>query len=207
MTHYHQQIYDILPSAVIWHTTISSYMAYYHQQLYDILPSAVIWHTTISSYMTYYHQQLYGILPSAVIWHTTISCNTCMTYYHQQLYDILPSTVIWHTTISSYMAYWHQKLYLTITRRRRSEYWWIFPEKKLSGIFTNIQEPEANNCFSIITQVIIEIPKQRNVLKFYHNLPLLIRVHTTLLASMCHAMPFRTRALKKKKHCLRRSYR
>ena len=26
-----------------------------------------------------------------------------------------------------------------------------------------IQEPEANNCFSIITQVIIEIPKQRNV--------------------------------------------
>ena len=33
----------------------------------------------------------------------------------------------------------------------------------MSGIFTNIQEPEANNCFSIITQVIIEIPKQRNV--------------------------------------------
>ena len=27
----------------------------------------------------------------------------------------------------------------------------------------NIHEPEANNCFSIITQVIIEIPKQRNV--------------------------------------------
>ena len=27
----------------------------------------------------------------------------------------------------------------------------------------NIPEPEANNCFSIITQVIIEIPKQRNV--------------------------------------------
>ena len=26
----------------------------------------------------------------------------------------------------------------------------------------NIHEPEANNCFSIITQVIIEIPKQRN---------------------------------------------
>jgi len=36
------------------------------------------------------------------------------------------------------------------------------------GIFTNIDEPEANNCFSIITQVIIEIPKQRSV-KFYHN--------------------------------------
>ena len=34
----------------------------------------------------------------------------------------------------------------------------------------NIHEPEANNCFSIITQVIIEIPiKQRNV-EFYHNL-------------------------------------
>ena len=30
------------------------------------------------------------------------------------------------------------------------------------GIFTNVLEPEANNCFSIITQVIIEIPKQRN---------------------------------------------
>ena len=36
----------------------------------------------------------------------------------------------------------------------------IFPETKSRGIFTNIHEPEANNCFSIITQVIIEIPKQ-----------------------------------------------
>ena len=63
-------------------------------------------------------------------------------------------------------------------------------------MFTNIHEPEANNCFSIITQVIIEIPKQRNV-KFYHNLPLFIRVHITLLTSMCHAMPFSARALKK----------
>ena len=36
--------------------------------------------------------------------------------------------------------------------------------------------------------MIIEIPKQRNV-KFYHDLPLFIRVHTTLLASMCPAMP------------------
>ena len=37
-------------------------------------------------------------------------------------------------------------------------------------MFINIHEPEANNCFSIITQAIIEIPiKQRNV-KFYHNL-------------------------------------
>ena len=30
-------------------------------------------------------------------------------------------------------------------------------------VCTSIHEPEANNCFSIITQVIIEIPKQRNV--------------------------------------------
>ena len=42
----------------------------------------------------------------------------------------------------------------------------------------------------------IHVPKQRNV-KFYHNLPLLIRVHTTLLMSMCPAMPFSARALKK----------
>ena len=34
---------------------------------------------------------------------------------------------------------------------------------KAKWIFTNIHEPEANNCFSIITQVIIEIPKQKNV--------------------------------------------
>ena len=47
---------------------------------------------------------------------------------------------------------------------------------KAKWIFTNIHEPEGNNCFSIITQVIIEIPiKQRNV-KFYHNLPLLIKL-------------------------------
>ena len=55
---------------------------------------------------------------------------------------------------------WNSK-YLTIIRRRWSEYWWIFPETSSRGIFTNIHEPEANNCFSIITQVIIEIPKQR----------------------------------------------
>ena len=76
---------------------------------------------------------------------------------------------------------WKYITYLTIIRRRRSEYWWIFPETKSRGIFTNIHEPEANNCFSIITQVIIEIAKQRNV-KFYHNLPFLTGVHTTLLA-------------------------
>ena len=37
---------------------------------------------------------------------------------------------------------------------------------KVKWIFTSIQETEANNCFSIITQVIIEIHKQRSV-KFY----------------------------------------
>ena len=33
----------------------------------------------------------------------------------------------------------------------------------IRGTWPRIHEPEANNCFSIITQVIIEIPKQRNV--------------------------------------------
>jgi len=33
---------------------------------------------------------------------------------------------------------------------------------KSRGILTNIHKPEVNNCFGIITQVIIEIPKQRN---------------------------------------------
>ena len=80
--------------------------------------------------------------------------------------------------------------YLTIIRRRRSEYWRIFPETKSRGIFTNIYEPEANNCFSKITQVIIEIPIKQRKVKFYHNFSLLIRFITTLLASTCHAMPF-----------------
>ena len=35
------------------------------------------------------------------------------------------------------------------------------PRDEVEGNITNIHEPEANNCFSIITQVIIEIPKQR----------------------------------------------
>ena len=72
------------------------------------------------------------------------------------------------------------------------------PETKSRGIFANIHEPEANNCFNIITQVIIELPMKQRTVKFYHNLPLLIRVHTPLLASTCHAMPFWTCALKKK---------
>ena len=42
----------------------------------------------------------------------------------------------------------------------------IYPETKSRGIFTNIHETEANNCFSIITQVIIEIPRQRSVTIF-----------------------------------------
>ena len=50
--------------------------------------------------------------------------------------------------------------YLTIIRRRRSEYWLIFPETKSRGIITNIHESEANNCFSINTQVIIKIPRR-----------------------------------------------
>ena len=59
---------------------------------------------------------------------------------------------------------------------------------KSRAIFTNIHEPEANNCFSIITQVIIEIPKQRNV-KFYHNLPLLITssYHAARINVSCNA--------------------
>ena len=38
------------------------------------------------------------------------------------------------------------------------------PRDEVKGMFTNIHEPEANNCFSIINQVIIE-----------NNLPLLIK--------------------------------
>ena len=34
---------------------------------------------------------------------------------------------------------------------------------KAGWIFTNIHKTEANNCFGIITQVIIEIPKERSV--------------------------------------------
>ena len=43
---------------------------------------------------------------------------------------------------------------------------WIFfniPQDEVEG---NIHEPEANNCFSIIIQVIIEIPQQRDVTNF-----------------------------------------
>ena len=82
---------------------------------------------------------------------------------------------------------------------------YIFPETNSRGIFTNIYEPEANNCFGIITQVIIEIPKQRNV-TIWPQFAIVDKVHTTLLASMCHAMPFWTRALKKN-HFLWRSNR
>ena len=82
---------------------------------------------------------------------------------------------------------------------------YIFPETNSRGIFTNIHEPEANNCFSIITQVIIEIPKQRNV-TIWPQFAIVDKVHTTLLASMCHGMPFWIRALKKN-HFLWRSYR
>ena len=105
--------------------------------------------------------------------------------------------VIWDWRFSSGKGFWEGSYYLTIIRRRRSEYWWIFPETKSRGIFTNIHEPEANNCFSIITQVIIEIRIQRNV-TILQQFAIVISVHSTLFASMCHAMPFWTRALKKK---------
>ena len=46
--------------------------------------------------------------------------------------------------------------YLTIIRRRRSEYCGIIPETKSRGLFDNIlTEREENNCFSKIAQVII----------------------------------------------------
>ena len=52
------------------------------------------------------------------------------------------------------------------------ENWGIFLKQLFaSGSVNNprdeVTEPEANNCFGIITQVIIKIPKQRNV-KFLH---------------------------------------
>ena len=96
--------------------------------------------------------------------------------------------------------------YLTIIRRRRSEYWWIFPETKSRGIFTNIHEPEANNCFSIITQVIIEIPKQKNVT--------ILPQFAIVDKSSYHAArinvsrnPFLNSRSGKRKHFLWRSYR
>ena len=39
----------------------------------------------------------------------------------------------------------------------------IFSRQMATIVYLYIHEPEANNCFSIITQVIIEMPKQRNV--------------------------------------------
>ena len=64
-------------------------------------------------------------------------------------------------------------------------------------IFTNIHETEANNCFSILLRRLQKY-LNKGMLQFYHNLPLLIGVHTMLLASLCHTIPFWTRALKKK---------
>ena len=98
-------------------------------------------------------------------------------------------------------------LYLTIIRRRRSEYWWIFPETKSRGIFTNIHEPEANNCFSIITQVIIEIPIKQSNAKFYHNLPLLISESSYNAARInVSRNAFLNSRSEEKKHFLWRSY-
>ena len=65
----------------------------------------------------------------------------------------------------------------------------LFTHVKPVNVYVRTQVKITRQWKSTFTQVIIEIPKQRNV-TIYHNLPLLIRVHTTLLASMCHAMPF-----------------
>ena len=63
--------------------------------------------------------------------------------------------------------YWKVSQYLTLNDWSRGEQWILFPQ----NLNVSRDEVEANNCFSIITQVITEISKQRNV-KFYHNLPL-----------------------------------
>ena len=49
--------------------------------------------------------------------------------------------------------------YLTIIRRRRSDYRWRRSRGEYSPI---IIEPEANNCFSINTQVIISKKRKKN---------------------------------------------
>ena len=41
--------------------------------------------------------------------------------------------------------------------------WWIFPETKSREVFANVHNPQANNCFIIITQVIIEIPNMQEL--------------------------------------------
>ena len=49
--------------------------------------------------------------------------------------------------------YWAYKL--TIIRRRWCEYWWIKTEKKSRFLLPIFIEPEVNNCFSIITKLLI----------------------------------------------------
>ena len=81
-----------------------------------------------------------------------------------------PSVVLVLTLLRSVRTATTSGQYFPVRPSRSVSKRLIFPETKSRGISTNIRKTEANNCFSIITQVIIEIPiKQRNV-KFYHNL-------------------------------------
>ena len=59
---------------------------------------------------------------------------------------------------------------------------WIFNNysPKAKRLFTNIHEPKANNCFSIITQMIIEIFKQKVDQKMFKILFFLSRVSEQL---------------------------
>ena len=82
----------------------------------------------------------------------------------------------------------------------------------LEKITTQIIRPKdlfrLGVCFSVTDHVVfsrelfcfihLKITFLANLAIWLANLPLPIRVHTTLLASMCRAMPFSARALKKK---------
>ena len=90
--------------------------------------------------------------------------NLIKQLFHLCLLDMRLVTA--NSALRASLAIYH----LISNARSWNNCWWIFPETSSRGIFTNIHESEANNCFSIITQVIIEIPiKQRDV-KIYHRL-------------------------------------
>ena len=55
------------------------------------------------------------------------------------------------------------------------------PRNEVEG---NIHEPAANNCFGIITQVIIEIPIKQRIVKFYHNLQKFLKGKSDALSLM-----------------------
>ena len=107
----------------------------------------------------------------ASLWNSTSSRSINTQKKELGQYQVILTQQTWsiiHTYYIYYIILYYIMLYcillyltcLTIIRQRRSEYWWIFPETNSRGIFSNIHEPERNNCFSIITQVIIEIPKR-----------------------------------------------